>query len=168
MDYFRRNFKAIAGALVGVLSVLLPAYATTGTISPQDWGLAVVALIGGHQIVYATPANKVTVETALGVVVPVLSKRSPYAAESLKAAISAVPEYVPTAVVASPPAPEALKPAPVPDAPAPVVHAGPITPPPSVDVVTAVRPPSPVPVGNTAAPAPPVSEPVGATAAPAP
>lgn len=157
MDYFRRNYKAIAGALVGVLSVLLPAYVTTGTISPETWGLAVVALIGGHQIVYATPANKVTVEAALGVVLPVLSKRSPYAAESLKAAIGAVPEYVPTVV---PPAPKPTLDA-APDA-------GQLTPAPTVDVVTPARPPSPVPVNPTPAPTvePPAAAPVGATAAP--
>jgi len=164
MDYFRRNFKAIAGAVVGVLSVLVPAFVTSGTISPQDWGFAVAALIGGHQVVFATPANKVTVEHALGVLLPVLSARSPYAAETLKAVITAVPEYVPTVVPESAKPPAAPSPAPdaepasASSAPPPVPQvAGPITPAPSVEQ------PASTPA---AGPIPPVSAPVGATAAP--
>jgi len=160
MDYLRRNYKAIAGAVVGVLSVLVPTYVTQGVITPQDWGFAAAALIGGHQIVYATAANKVTVEAALNVLLPVLSKRSPYAAESVKAVINAVPEYVPT-VVPDPPKPSPMPRDPAPMAPAPepstsgtysdspyVPPAGPITPAPMVE----------------ASSDPPVSEPVGATA----
>lgn len=97
-----RNLKAIiaavtAGGGVVVSDLLQHAGSNVTTLTGQQWSLAVVIAALTHGATWMA-SNKTTLAAALNVLLPALSKSHPSVATAVRDAITAIPDYVPTAI----------------------------------------------------------------------